>query len=125
MTVEDLLSGKSYPDVIGWSTYGWDLADPKKPSYQPMHGKPKPELTPIPYGIMVPKGIANVICPGRSISVQRELLGPMRVMAPVMAMGQAAGTAARQVVQRDVPFAAIDTNALRTDLRKEAAILEI
>ena len=35
------------------------------------------------YGIMVPKKIHNLICPGRAVSVERQVLGPMRVMARV------------------------------------------
>ena len=48
-------------------------------------------LIPIPFRIMRPKGISNLSCPGRSVSVERDVLGPIRVMAPCMAMGEAAG----------------------------------
>jgi len=36
LSVADLCSGKSLPDIVGYSAYGWDLPDPKKPSIQPM-----------------------------------------------------------------------------------------
>lgn len=124
LTVEDLMSEKTFRDTVGWSSYGWDLADPKRPSHQPMHGRPRPEVTPIPYRILVPRGIDNLICPGRSVSVERQVLGPLRVMAPVMAMGQAAGTAAEQVIRRDMAFREIDTEVLRDQLRREDAIIE-
>ena len=106
LTVDDLVSGRPFPDVIGFTSYGWDLPDPKKPSYQPMHEERirKSPLTPIPYRIMVPRPIVNLICPGRAVSVERDVLGPLRVMAPCMAMGEAAGAAARQVVQEGLPF---------------------
>ena len=45
--------------------------------------------TPVPYGIMVPRPIRNLICPGRAVSVERQVLGTVRVMAPCMAMGEA------------------------------------
>ncbi len=35
MTVADLSAGKEFPDTIGFSMYGWDLPDTKKPSVQP------------------------------------------------------------------------------------------
>lgn len=123
LTVEDVAAGRSFDDTIGLSSYGWDLADPKRPSYQPFHGRPKPPVTPIPYRIMVPRGIANVICPGRAVSVERQVLGPLRVMAPCMAMGEAAGVAAAQAVQAHVPFAALDSRALRDRLRQQGAII--
>ena len=80
--------------------------------------------TPIPYRIMVPRPVLNLLCPGRAVSVERDVLGPLRVMAPCMAMGEAAGQAAAQVVTHKTPFAAVDTNALRTELRKHGAIVD-
>jgi hypothetical protein len=123
LTVDDVIAGRPFADTIGLSSYGWDLADPRHPSYQPMHGKPKPPVTPIPYRILVPQGADNLICPGRSVSVEREVLGPLRVMAPVMAMGEAAGVAAAQVVREGIPFRDVDTDALRTRLLRRGAVL--
>lgn len=125
MTVDDLLGGRHFEDTIGYSAYGWDLPDPKRPSHQPMHEKKvkKPELTPIPYRIMLPQGMDNLICPGRAVSVERDLLGPLRVMAPVMAMGEASGVAASQAARQGRPFAMVDIAALRAELLKQGAIL--
>lgn len=125
LTVEDLQSAAEFADTIGLTSYGWDLADPKTPSHQPFHGKPKPPVTPIPYRIMVPKGVDNLICPGRSVSVERHVLGPVRVMAPVMAMGEAAGVAAAQVVRQARPFRDVDTDALCEELRRRGAVLAL
>ena len=91
-TVDDLVAARDFPDTIGFSGYGWDLPDPKRPSYQPMHGvKRKRPYTPIPFRCLVPRPIQNVICPGRAISVERDVLGPLREQAPCYAMGHAAG----------------------------------
>lgn len=122
LTVAEVQAGVSTEDAIGLSCYGWDLGGSRNVG-QPMHGKPKPEVVPIPYGIMVPKGVENVICPGRAVSVERQVLGPLRVMAPVMAMGEAAGLAAAQVVDEGCTFAALDCRALQSTLRKQGAIL--
>ena len=125
MTIDDLCSGRTFEDTIGFSAYGWDLPDPKRPSHQPMHEKKvkKPALTPIPYRIMLPQSIENLICPGRAVSVDRDLLGPLRVMAPVMAMGEAAGVAAAQVARDGIPFAAVNPEELRSRLQEQGAIL--
>lgn len=123
LSVEDVIAAKTFPDTIGLTPYGWDLGNRK--GEQPMHGVTKPDIVPIPYRILVPRGIGNLVCPGRAVSVDRDVLGPVRVMAPVMAMGEAAGMAAAQVVKKGIPFRAIDAEALREGLLKQGAILEL
>ncbi len=128
LTVADVVEGRRFDDTVGYSMYGWDLPDPRRPSHQPHHEKGtriRGGLTPIPYRILVPAPVENLICPGRAVSVERDVLGPLRVMAPVMAMGQAAGIAAGQVVRNDTAFAAVDTDALREQLRADGAILDM
>ena len=78
----------------------------------------------MPYRIMVPQPIKNLICPGRAVSVEGQVLGPGRVMAPCMAMGEAAGMAARQVVEKYVSFSEIDIKNLRDNLRLSGAIVD-
>lgn len=123
LTVKDVNAGRGHDEAIGFSAYGWDLPDPKRPSENPGHGK-LPGVTPIPYRVMVPQPIRNLICPGRAISVERPVLGPLRVTAPCMAMGEAAGVAAAQVVRRNISFAEVDVPALRKALLAQAAIVD-
>lgn len=127
MTVAALLEGRSFPGVVGYSSYGWDLPDPKRPSFQPMSERKveKPPFTPIPYGIMLPRGaVGNLVCPGRAVGVERDLLGPLRVMAPCMAMGEAAGVAAALALKGDGAFASVDVEALRAELGRRGAIVD-
>lgn len=133
LTVEDLSQDRAFEDCIGFSMYGWDLPDPDRPSLQPMardektgyRYKVKKGLsTPLPYRIMIPKAVKNVICPGRAVSVDRQVLGPVRVMAPCMAMGEAAGMAARQVVKEGICFSGIDVGQLRAGLKDAGAIVD-
>ncbi len=125
LTVEDLVAGKDFDGTIGWSSYGWDLPDPKRPSYQPMSEKKvdKRPVTPIPYNIMVPSGVDNLITPGRSVSCERDVLGPLRVSAPCFAMGEAAGQAASMAIDKKYPFKAVDVQKLRSGLEKEGAVI--
>lgn len=90
LRVQDLAEPKDYEDTVGFSMYGWDLPDPQKPSCQPLvdesNGKfvnkaPKVLYTPIPYRVMVPRPVRNLLCPGRAVCVERDVLGPLRVMA--------------------------------------------
>ena len=134
MTVRDLSEGKEFPDTVGFSMYGWDLPDPKKPSVQPFanddarrgyrYTVKKGLSTPVPYRVMVPRPIRNLICPGRAVCVERQVLGTVRVMAPCMAMGEAAGIAARQVVSAGLPFSRVDVQQLRQRLRQVGAIVD-
>ncbi len=58
------------------------------------------------------------------MSVQRDVLGPLRVSAPCFAMGEAAGQAARQVVQGDIAFAEVDVTVLRDELLSHDVLLD-
>jgi hypothetical protein len=127
-TVDELLAERDYPDTIGFTGYGWDLPDPQRPSHQPMDNDPRArrrrDYTPIPYRVLVPRPVANLVVGGRCISVERDVLGPMREQAPCMAMGQAAGQAAVQAVRDGVSFAKVDTARLRRELSAAGAIVE-
>lgn len=123
MTLDDLAGWaadrKTLNDVIGYSTWGFDLPNPKRPSDNPgPKRRSLPKRKPIPYRVMVPRPIANLICPGRAISVERHILGSLRVASPCMAMGQAAGQAAAQVVRNNVPFARVDAGRLLKELKQ-------
>jgi hypothetical protein len=133
LRVADLAAGTDFEDTVGFSMYGWDLPDPEKPSRQPLVDEsggrfvnivPKSPCTPIPYRIMVPRPVENLLCPGRAVGVERDVLGPLRVMAPCMAMGEACGAAAAQMVGAGVSAAAVDTARLRERLRATGALVD-
>ena len=126
LRVDDVVAGRSFPDVIGFSGHGWDLPDPNRPSHQPMtEVKRRLPYTPIPYRCMVPQPIANLICPGRAISVERAVLGPLREQAPCMAMGEAAGVAAALAIAESKAFKDVDMTTLRRRLQAQGAILSM
>lgn len=60
----------------------------------------------------------------RAVSVERPVLGPLRVMAPCMAMGEAAGVAAALAVRGKKAFADVDPAALRTELKRHGAVVD-
>ena len=113
LSVDDLVNEKAFDDTIAYSVYGWDLPDPKKPSHQPDKGKHKPLFTPIPYRCLIPKMIGNLIVAGRSISVERPVLGPIRVMAPCIAMGEAAGYATKIALDAGTRYKNINIKLLK------------
>ncbi len=123
LTVEDVGTGRPLDDTIGFSAYGWDLPDPQRPSVNPGHWR-KPPVVPIPYRAMVPRGVENLVCPGRAVSVERPVLGPLRVMAPCMAMGEAAGEAVRLAIESGAALADVDARELRRRLTDAGAIVD-
>ena len=133
LTLDDLQTDASFEDTVGFSIYGWDLPDPKNPSVQPLVDESKGRFenvqkkalsTPIPYRVMIPRPIENLICTGRCVSVERDVLGPLRVMAPAMAMGEAAGTAASLAIREHTIYAEVKPSALRSQLRSRGCIID-
>ena len=104
------------------AAYGWDINRGAEDRVDP-RSLPKPPVIPIPYRVMVPETAGNLICPGRAVNCERPVLGPMRVQAPIMAMGQAAGTAAAAAIADGRAFRDVDVGRLRTSLADDGAIV--
>ena len=124
LTVRDLAEGKDFPDTIAFSAYGWDLPDPKRPSYNPSRGTRSRKMTPVPYRTLLPRPITNLIMAGRSISVERHVLGPLREQAVCMGMGEAAGVASGIALAGDRNYHTVDIEALRAELRSRGGIVD-
>src|SRR5262249_11293530 len=77
----------------------------------------------IPYRCLVPKTRDGLLVAGRCVSATREALGAVRLTAPAMAMGQAAGTAAALAVRAGCQPRDVDIGPLRAGLRICGAIL--
>lgn len=125
LSVADLVESVDFSDGIALSGYGWDMPHPKNPSVQPFEKvKRRSPYTQIPYRCLVPRGVDNVICVGRSVSVEREVLGPVRVMAPCIAMGTAAGIASAELVGSDVAYRSADVQKLRQKIVSYGGIVD-
>jgi ribulose 1,5-bisphosphate synthetase/thiazole synthase len=119
---EDVIEGKFFPDTIAVGGYFIDIHSSTDSSgIWKLLEKPYG----IPYRALVPRGIDNLITAGRCISGTREAAASYRVMATCMAMGHAAGVAAAQAVSEQIPMRDIDTNALRSVLKEQKAVLEV
>lgn len=79
----------------------------------------------IPFRSLRPQGLANLVVAGRCISADHHALASARVMAPCLAMGQAAGVAAHLAVRDHAgDLDAVDPAELRTDLVASGAQLD-
>lgn len=93
LTAEDAIQGRRFPDVVAISScpiisfYGYRR-------YLEHEGYD------IPYRCLVPKQVDGLLVAGRCISSEQQPYESHRAMAPVMAIGQAAGAAAGLSAQK-------------------------
>lgn len=78
---------------------------------------------PIPYRAMVPKKLDGLLTAGRSISVDAKLIDAMRVIAPCLVTGHAAGAAAALSVQGNCKPRDVDIPKLQKLLLSQGAFL--
>ena len=77
----------------------------------------------IPYGSLVPKQVENLLVAGRSISTTHEAMAAIRVMSTCMAMGEAAGRAAKMCIREKVSPVDLDVRKLQKELLSRGAYL--
>src|SRR5262249_44771680 len=77
----------------------------------------------IPYRSLVPLKVAGLLVAGRSISSTHEAMSAIRVMATCMAMGEAAGRAAKLAIANHVLPEDIDVRELQRELLARGAYL--
>ncbi len=119
---EDVLEGREFEDGIARNAYGIDIHNPDGPDGIMIHLEAGRSYT-IPYRCLVPEKRDGLLAAGRCISASRDALGSTRVMAPCMAIGQAAGVAAASCARQNLQPRQIDAAALRRLLIEQGAIL--
>jgi glycine/D-amino acid oxidase-like deaminating enzyme len=115
LRAEDLLEARQFPDAVARSAYPIDIHNPKGEGTTTLR-LPAGAAYEIPYRCLVPLEIDGLLVAGRSISVTHEALASTRLTPTVVALGQAAGTAAALAVRSGVPPRQVDTEALREAL---------
>ena len=110
MTQEDVLSCRHFDDAIAVASYPIDIHRPGDEGCTLIWCG---DCYDIPYRSLVPQKVQNLLVAGRSISATHEAMGAIRVMATCMAMGEAAGRAARISVRGNRAPADIDVAELR------------
>jgi hypothetical protein len=77
----------------------------------------------IPYRSLLPEKVENLLVAGRSISTTHEAMSAIRVMSSCMAMGEAAGRAAKMAIRDGVAPSMINVEKLREELLEKGAYL--
>lgn len=120
ITHDDYTSGRQFEDAICNAFYPVDLHTKTGVRPKPLGAGTVPT---VPLRALVPKGSRNLLVAGRCVSSDRLANSGLRVQAPCMAMGQAAGAAAALAAKQgttplDLPLA--DVHRL---LREHGAIV--
>lgn len=122
LTAEDLLSNRMFEDAIAMGGYPIDIHSPDGGSTKHCFLKPGSWYS-IPYRCLITNQISNLVVAGRCISATHEACAAVRVTPILMAIAQAAGTAAAHSVQNNIAVNCIDINYLRNRLKKNNVFL--
>lgn len=122
LTGEDLKACRKFEDSIGMGSWPIDIHPAKGHSGQ--HDLYLPLPYQIPFRIMLPKTIDNLLVAGRCISVDREALGSIRVGATCGVMGHAAGVAAALSAKIGVTPRNLDYKLIQGELLSQNAIID-
>ncbi|MGH2453582.1 MAG: FAD-dependent oxidoreductase [bacterium] len=122
LTQDDILTGRKFPDAIACGAYPIDIHDPVSARLVARRLPPGEYYT-IPYRSLLPEGGHNLLAAGRCISATHEAFAAFRVSAIVMAIAQAAGTAAALAARRQIEPRAVESDELRNRLLEQKAFL--
>ncbi len=118
----DLRAGRRFPDAIATGAYPIDMhpAIGSGLSFETLGADADYD---IPYFCLVPVGLENALVAGRGLSASHAAHAAIRVMPTVMAIGQAAGSAAAKMAAGNASAAGLDVDDLRAFLRRAGASL--
>jgi hypothetical protein len=116
LTGEDILACRHFEDVVAVASYPIDLHHPKGGDCTLTWCE---DCYDIPYRCLVPKGLEGLLLAGRCASTTHEAMASTRVMSTCMAMGEAAGKAAKLAVLSGIMPSKVDVPALQKALLSE------
>ncbi|HEU5017571.1 MAG TPA: FAD-dependent oxidoreductase, partial [Pseudolabrys sp.] len=123
LTADDVLNCASFEDTIGVN--GWPIENHvagdvvwRWPDIPASRG-----FNHLPYRMLVPRGVDNLLVAGRCASMTHEGQSAARVSGPCFVMGQAAGTAAHLSLARKAACADIPVQTLQDLLERDGAFL--
>jgi hypothetical protein len=125
LTKEDVLGMRDFEDSIGYGSFFIDIHNISGPGMDKKTVKPSPGFKyQMPYRILVPRKIDNLLVAGRCASCTHEALGSLRVMPQCGVMGQAAGVASVISLRDGVAPRKVDIKKLQAELKKQDCIID-
>ncbi len=120
MTAEDILGGKRHDDVIAVAGYPVDIHHADGGDCTMLFCDDAYDVS---YRVLVPEKIDGLLVAGRCSSMNHEAMAATRVMSTCMALGEAAGTAARIALADGVEVADVDVAKVQRALLAGGAFL--
>lgn len=120
----DILSCADFEDTIG--VQGWPVEAHIEGTVEfrfPYAGEESRGFNQLPYRMLVPQGVENLLTVGRSASMTQWGQSSARVTGPCFVMGQAAGIAADIAVSGRVATGDVDIRLLQRRLEESGAYL--
>lgn len=120
VTLQDYVSGRFFDDAISYAFYPVDLHTREGVKPEPL----KPGVLPtIPLRALIPKDSRDLMVAGRSLGSDRLANSGLRVQAPCMGMGQAAGVAAALAAQGGITPLEVPLEEIHRLLREHGQIV--
>lgn len=127
LCLDDYNRRATFPDEIGRYSYSVDI-HPQRPGkdtytqhrkeFDEKYRYKKGESYGIPYRILTPRKLDNVLVAGRCVSADQIVHGSLRVMPGCFITGQAAGVAAAMVAQKSTSTHQVDVKDLQSRLKQ-------
>ena len=122
LTGEDVFTHHNYWNKVAYGSYPMDLQASYRGGYgNNLSGR---SVYSIPFGVMIPKGVHNLLVASRSSSFDILAHGSSRTVPVLMALGQAAGVSAQYAIEHELSFADINASkdhmrAIQNNLKKQ------
>lgn len=129
--LEDFQARAVFPDEIGRYNYPVDIhaSTPDPQAYARFEEEfatlryGRGESYGIPYRILTPRGLSNLLVAGRCVSSDRFMQGSIRVMPGCYITGQAAGVAATLIAAQGISAHDVDASEVQRRLKRIGAYL--
>jgi hypothetical protein len=121
LTEDDVLECVDFPDAIGVN--GWPVEEHVAGSVEFRFQRKPRGFNQLPYRMIVPLGLENLLVAGRCASMTHGGQSAARVSGPCFAMGQAAGTAAHLALREGVSVRGLEVDLLKKNLESDGAYL--
>lgn len=113
LTGEDIIERHEYDDPICMASYPLDIHHSTGGDCTMIYTD---DAYQIPYRVLLPEHVEGLLVAGRCSSMTHEAMAATRVMSTCMALGEAAGVAARLAVEAGVEPSKVDYSLLRKEL---------
>lgn len=123
LKADDLLSNRMFPDAVAMGGYPIDIHSPDGAAMRHRFLEPGSWYS-IPYRCLRAEGFPNLLVAGRCLSATHEACTAVRVTPLLMAVGQAAGSAAALCAKSASDVGSLDPATLRDRLLGEGAFLK-